>query len=95
MQDQELLHITCYALRLEHGGWDIQCGPLAFDEICAMHRASQATATLVEIASRHVPRDISFEEDQAMLRDFIAQAKAVGWRFDAQNECWNAPDSQN
>jgi hypothetical protein len=95
MNEQEILHITCYALLLEHGGWDIQCGPLPFHDICAMHQASQPEAVLVEIASRHVARDISYEEDQAMLRDFIAQAKAAGWRFDAHKECWNAPHSQS
>lgn len=86
------LEVTCYALRQDHGGWDIECGPLPFSEILAMHRANNPAAAVVEITSRRVRRDISAEEDKTMRQEFIACAKEHGWSFDALNVCWNAPD---
>lgn len=92
MENEDIwLEVTCYALRLPHGGWDIQCGPLPFADIQSMHTSKDATAVLLKIASCHVRRDISIEEDKAMRMDFINTAKQAGWLFDNTNACWISP----
>lgn len=87
-----LLDVTCFAVRLPDGLWEIQCGPLPFADIHAMYRSRNAAARLVEIASAQVRRDIDPEEDAALRAGFIAKAKAEGWIWDAGTQCWRAPE---
>ncbi len=85
------LDITCFALRLAHDQWEIQCGPLPFADIRAMHQSRDSAAVLVEIDAAQVRRDITPEEDAILRSDFITKAKADGWTWDADKQCWRAP----
>ena len=87
-----VINFTCFALRLSHGRWEIQCGPLPFSDIRAMHQSKDAAAVLVEIDAAQVRRDISAEQDAALRSGFIAKAKNDGWTWDAGEECWRSPE---